>query len=194
MSKVLLIPGLDGSPEPHWQHWWASTDPDALMVDLSDLGNPVPAVWEIEVAGAILQHPGSILVGHSLGALLIARLLAHWPHLDVAGALLVAPADSSRSPRTKRFGAPSETPLGVPAIVAASRNDPWMSFGRASRLAQAWGADLVDLGFAGHVNADAGFGPWPQGRKLREALEARAVPAVDPWLAPFLERAAGAHP
>ncbi|MDZ4093976.1 MAG: alpha/beta hydrolase, partial [Paracoccaceae bacterium] len=99
MITTLIIPGLDGSDAPHWQHWWAATDPTALMIDLTDASNPVPDVWEIEVAGAILTHPGAILVGHSLGATLIARLLSKWPQLQVAGALLVAPAEPRRSPR-----------------------------------------------------------------------------------------------
>lgn len=92
MTKTLIVPGLDGSPAPHWQDWWAATDPKALMVDLPDPDRPVPAVWEIELASMILRHPDSILVGHSLGAVLIARLLATWPHLRVRAALLVAPA------------------------------------------------------------------------------------------------------
>lgn len=53
------------------------------MVNLSDPGRPDPTVWEIELASMILCHPNSILVGHSLGAVLIARLLATWPHLRV---------------------------------------------------------------------------------------------------------------
>lgn len=176
MTKVLLIPGLDGSPDPHWQHWWAATDPEALMIEPSQIQTPDPCLWEIEVAGAVLQHPGSILVGHSLGAALIARLLGNWPQLDVAGALLVAPPEPTRSHRTQKFGPLPEVPLGVPAIVAASRNDPWMAFPQAARLAQSWGAELVDLGYMGHVNVAAGLGPWPQGRALRERIEARLGP------------------
>jgi hypothetical protein len=38
-------------------------------------------------------------------------------------------------------------------------------------LADDWGAALVDLGDAGHVNADSGFGPWPEGLELRDALD-----------------------
>lgn len=175
MPKVLLIPGLDGSPAPHWQHWWAATDPNALMVDLTDPGSPAPMVWEIEVAGAILQHPGALLVGHSLGAVLIARLLATWPQLDVAGALLVAPADAAKSRRTASFAPLTETPLGVPAMLVASRNDPWMSFGQARHLSSAWNADLIDLGFAGHINVESGFGPWPGGLRLRDELLGQRV-------------------
>ncbi len=170
MTKTLIVPGLDGSPAPHWQHWWAATDPKALMVDLSDLSQPSPAVWEIELAATILHHPGCILVGHSLGAVLIARILTKWPQVNVRAALLVAPAETRGSDRIGQFGPIPERLLGVPARVVASRNDPWMSFGRAAHLAQAWGGDLVDLGNAGHINVASGFGPWARGKSLRDEL------------------------
>ncbi len=170
MTKTLIVPGLDGSPDPHWQHWWAATDPKALMVDLSDPGRPVPAVWEIELASMILLHPDSILVGHSLGAVLITRLLATWPDLRVRGALLVAPAETKGNDRIGQFGAIPELRLDIPTTVVASRNDPWMGFDRTAHLAKAWGSDFVDLGCAGHVNVASGFGPWPRGKALRDNL------------------------
>ena len=68
----------------------------------------------------------AVLVGHSLGAIAIAQLLAGLPQLRIGGALLVAPAEPSRSNRIQGFGRIPEIGLGVPAIVAASRNDPWM--------------------------------------------------------------------
>lgn len=159
MTKTLIVPGLDGSPAPHWQHWWAATDPMALMVDLSDPSRPVPAVWETELASIILHHPGCVLVGHSLGAVPIARLLTKWPQLKVDAALLVAPAETIGSDRIGQFGPIPEATLGIPATVVASRNDPWMHFARANTLAESWGAGLVDHGFAGHINVASGFGP-----------------------------------
>ncbi len=183
MIRTLIIPGLDGSPAPHWQHWWQATDPTALLVEQADWARPQPEAWEAEVAGAILAHPGAVLVGHSLGAVLIARLLTKWPQLNVSAALLVAPAEPDRSDRLARFAPIPERPLGVPAMVAASRNDPWMSFSRAAGLARAWQADLTDMGFAGHVNVASGFGPWPGGRALRDELLGRiasARPGVRP--------------
>ena len=170
MITTLLVPGLDGSPAPHWQHWWAAGDPRALMVELSEPSRPVAAVHEVELASMILQHPDCILVGHSLGAVLITRLLAQWPHLRVAGALLVAPAETEGADRISSFGALPELALDLPATVVASRNDPWMSFSRAAHLSRAWDADLVDLGFAGHINVASGYGPWEEGKQLRDAL------------------------
>lgn len=174
MSRTLIIPGLDGSPAPHWQHWWANTDPKARMVEQADWSKPQPEAWEAEIAGAILQHPDSILVGHSIGAIAITRLLANWPQLRIKGALLVAPAEPHHDPRIARFGPIIEQRLPVPVTLVASRNDPWMTFTRATHLAGKWGADLVDMGFAGHINVDSGFGPWQRGLALRDALETEA--------------------
>ncbi|WP_225028190.1 RBBP9/YdeN family alpha/beta hydrolase [Xinfangfangia pollutisoli] len=181
MTQTLIVPGLDGSPAPHWQHWWSVTEADAQMVDLSDPSRPVPAVWEYELAQAIVAAPDSILVGHSLGAVLIARLLTRYPDLPVRAALLVAPAETRGSDRIGQFGPIPERLLPVPSTVVASRNDPWMSLGRASQLASAWGARLVDLGEAGHINRASGFGPWPEGKVLRDALILRSARA--PFLA-----------
>ena len=94
------------------------------MADLSDADRPIPEVWEVELAGMILRHPDSILAGHSLGAVLIARLLATWPHLRVRAALLVAPAETDGSDRIGHFGPIPQMRLDVPTTVVASQNDP----------------------------------------------------------------------
>jgi predicted alpha/beta hydrolase family esterase len=178
MTKTLIVPGLDGSSEGHWQRWWAATDPHAILLDLADPVRPVPTVWEIGLAQAVLQHPDCILVGHSLGAVVIARLLATWPHLRVRAALLVAPAETNGSDRISHFGPIPERPLDVPTTLVASRNDPWMSFARANNLARSWGSELVDLGRAGHINAASGFGPWRRGRGMRDELALQTAPAA----------------
>lgn len=180
MTKTLILPGLDGSPAPHWQHWWASIDPDALLVEQHDWARPTPEAWEAEVAGAILMHPGCVLVGHSLGAILAARILTRWPQLQVSAALLVAPANPANSPRLSAFAPIPERPLGVPATVVASCNDPWMTFAHSTALAGVWQADLVDLGHAGHINVASGFGPWPAALTLRDRLAARTALPVMP--------------
>lgn len=174
MTKSLIVPGLDGSPAPHWQQWWAATDPNSLLVELPDPARPAPALWEVELAGMVLRHPDCILVGHSLGSVLIARVLATWPQLRVRAALLVAPAETEGSDRIGAFGPIPEPRLDVPTTVVASRNDPWMPFHRCRHLARAWGSQLIDLGLAGHINVSSGFGPWPGGKDLRDDLLTRS--------------------
>lgn len=185
---TLIIPGLDGSRDGHWQQWWLDNDPSARLLSLSELHHPVPAEWEQELLSAIMSHPGATLVGHSLGAVLVARVLTRWPNLDVKAALLVAPAEDPSHPRAKPFTPLPEMRLRVPSTVVASRNDPWMSFTRAKTLAGLWGSRFVDLGMAGHINIEAGFGPWPLGLALRDEVLERAS-SVHPWRA----RAAALH-
>ncbi|MDK8871342.1 alpha/beta hydrolase [Paracoccus sp. SSJ] len=175
MIRTLLLPGLDGSPAPHWQHWWAMSDPSSAIVEQASWSRPCPDQWLTEIAGALLLHPGAVLVGHSLGAIAAVKLLLQWPQLKVGGALLVAPAEPSRDPRTAVFGRIPEAPLPVPTIVVASRNDSWMDYERARELSARWRASFVDLGEAGHINVAAGFGPWPQGRLLRALLPDVAI-------------------
>lgn len=183
--KTLIVPGLDGSVAPHWQDWWARTDPDAMMVVMPDCARPVREVWEAALAAHILRYPGCFLVGHSLGATTIVRLLTHWPGLRVRGALLVAPVDprGDAAPRDaeriRGFGPLPRRRLDVPSLVVASRNDPWMPMQASVTLAAQWGSALHDLGQAGHVNTASGFGPWAGGKALRDQLvAATARPAV----------------
>ncbi|MET4130165.1 alpha/beta hydrolase [Roseovarius sp. MBR-6] len=170
MIRTLLLPGLDGSPAPHWQHWWERIDPTARIVEQKCWTRPRSDQWLTEIAGALLLHPGAVLVAHSLGAVAAVQLLARWPQLKVGGALLVAPAEPSHDARTAPFGKIPEVALHVPTIVAASRNDPWMAQPRARWLAKRWGAEFVDMGEAGHINVASGFGPWPEGRALRDLI------------------------
>jgi uncharacterized protein len=177
MTKTLTVHGLDGSAAPHWQHWWAASDSSAIMVDLPNPSQPDPTLWETELAGMALRHPGSILVGHSLGAVLIARVLARFSQLNIRAALLVAPADPERAARISQFGALPALRFGIPITLAASRNDPWMPAAHARAWAGQIGAEFLDMGFAGHINVASGFGPWPQGKALRDDLIARSIPA-----------------
>lgn len=170
MSKTLLVPGLDGSTGPHWQNWWARTDANAMFVDLPAPHRPVREAWEAALAVAILKNPGCVLVGHSLGSILIAGMLNRWPNLKVRGAILVAPADPRSSERLKSFGSIPQLPFDVPSVVVASRNDPWMTFDQSRDLAEQWGASLVDMGHAGHINVASGFGPWAGGKLIRDDL------------------------
>lgn len=175
MITTLLVPGLDGSTGGHWQQWWMENDGESAMVTFTDLGDPVPAAMDVELIAAILDNPGCVLIGHSLGAILIARVLAEWPQLDVAGAMLVAPADPLQHTRLYRFNPISQVALGVPATAVISQNDPVMDHAKAKALAKSWKAGVVDLGQAGHINLASGFGPWPLGLQLRDALLGRRV-------------------
>ena len=54
--------------------------------------------------------------------------------------------------------------------LLASRNHPFCSSERAQQFAAAWGSEFVDMGPAGHVNADSGLGDWPWGHAQLQSL------------------------
>lgn len=174
MVTTLLVPGLEGTGDGHWMQWWLDQDPTAKAVRFTDLGDPVPAAMAVELATAILDNPGAVLVGHSLGAILIPLVLADWPDLPVTGAVLVAPADPALHRRLHRFAPLDSRALPVPTLVALSDNDPVMSLDTGLALARAWGATVVGLGEAGHVDRASGHGPWPLGPAMRDDLLRRA--------------------
>jgi len=87
---ILIVPGLHGSEPGHWQSQWQAQLPDAERVEQADWGAPDLDIWLAALAAHVRRRPGAILVGHSLGATLIAHLSARHPELDVGGALLGA--------------------------------------------------------------------------------------------------------
>ena len=115
-----------------------------------------------------------VLAAHSLAC----TLVAHWasrPGARAAGALLVAPADVDSPAHTaaevRNFSPVPLIALPFPSIVVASTDDPFVTPARAAAFARAWGSRLVTVERAGHLNADAGFGLWPEGRRLLAELK-----------------------
>jgi predicted alpha/beta hydrolase family esterase len=60
--------------------------------------------------------------------------------------------------------------LAFPSVLVASRNDPFCEFERARLFAYAWGAQFMDYGDCGHINADSGLASWPEGHVLLQDL------------------------
>lgn len=168
MTTTLIVPGLNSSGSAHWQTWFESKIPDAIRVIQPDWKRADLPQWSGRVRRDISRHSGPILIAaHSFGALAAVQAAEDYRE-RIAGALLVAPADPNK------FGVEEALPagrLGFPATIVASANDPWLSLERALALAIRWGANLVDIGNAGHINADAGYGPWPVGLALLQQLE-----------------------
>jgi uncharacterized protein len=153
---VLIVPGLGGSGEQHWQTRLERSLPDAERVHQSDWDRPDLTLWVERLAQAVEVRPAPLLVAHSLGCPLVAHLAARRPDLPVAAALLVAPADVD-SPRhtpghTRGFAPIPRLPFSFRSIVVASTNDPFIALERARDLANAWGAEFVDVGPCGHIN------------------------------------------
>ena len=63
--------------------------------------------------------------------------------------------------------------LPFASILVGSQNDPYCRADRAQALARDWGAEFVDLGAAGHINAESQLGDWPAGHALLNRLLTR---------------------
>lgn len=173
--ETLILPGLNGSPEGHWQHYWTEDDPHAEMVEQEDWSQPRLVDWLHNLEARLAAgRPGVILVAHSLGCSLVAALSGRPSASHVGGALLVAPADpdalTDRHPTTSEFGRGHGTPLPFASVLVASRDDPFMTFAAAERQASTWGSAFFDLGNAGHVNIASGFGRWGDGLVLADGM------------------------
>jgi uncharacterized protein len=178
MVPILVVPGLGGSGDQHWQTHLQRTFPEATRVHQEDWDKPDLKKWLERLARAVETRPGAVLVAHSLGCPLVAHLAARQPDLPVAAALLVAPADvdsARHTPsQTRGFAPIPRLPLPFQSAVVASTNDPFIEFDRARDLAKAWGAEFIDIGPCGHINVASGFGPWPTGEGIVAAMTAWA--------------------
>lgn len=183
-ALCLIVPGLCCSGPDHWQTLWERARRDCRRVELENWDDPTRDGWVDRLDRAIAAADGPIvLVAHSLGC----QAVAWWAaaagtsaRSKVAGAILVAPPDVDQAgadPRLSRFAPIPADPLPFPAMVVASRDDPYAAFDRSRAMAERWGADLIDLGKAGHINAQSGLGAWTEGQRLLDTLIATVLPA-----------------
>ena len=171
--SVLMLPGYDSSGPGHWQTLWEQAHPEYRRVPQRSWTEPARDEWVAALDEAIVAaQQAVVLVGHSLGALTIVHH-ARGHERAVRGALLVAPPnvdDPAFPPMVKGFRPIPRNALPFPSIVVASDDDWYMDPDTARGLARAWGSRFVLLEKAGHINTDAGFGPWPEGERLLAEL------------------------
>ena len=178
MIDVLILPGLFGSGEGHWQQHWLEDQPDSRCVAQDDWDHPNLDSWLLRLEGALEEAGEAYLVAHSLGCLLAARLAGRSVARRVKGALLVAPCDLPATdilhPGHISFGGMPTAPLPFPSIVIGSMNDAYMAVDRLTLFGRLWKAETRNIGLAGHINIASGFGRWRTGYQLLDALKMRA--------------------
>ena len=173
--RLLVVPGLNDSGPAHWQTWLQQQyGRRAVRVEQDDWARADLTHWSQRIAATLAAHPPArwVAVAHSFGCLALLHHLAHrraaaQGSTGVQAAVLVAPAEPMK------FGVASALPrsrLAWPSVLLASETDPWMSFDSVCAWARVWGAPLISLGDAGHINTEAGFGPLPQAKTLVERM------------------------
>ena len=183
MAAYVIVPGIGGSDEGHWQTLWEQGwGRGAVRItpgswDRPDLHDWIRAIRQA-VAGISPRADAVIMVAHSLGCWAVAEWLRHaQPAAGLparVSALLVAPPD----PRGTLFPAQAAPafveltarPVPCRALVVASGNDPYCDAGTSRSLARGWNAQWHLAGNYGHINSDSAIGDWAQGRELLAAV------------------------
>ncbi|WP_374667862.1 RBBP9/YdeN family alpha/beta hydrolase [Ramlibacter sp.] len=172
--NVLVLPGWENSGPRHWQSLWEQRH-GYRRVEQHDWLKPLRGDWVARLEDMVLDcDEPAVLVAHSLGCILVAAWAAHSRHTHhVKAALLVAPGDVEQP--AIRDQIPTWSPIALQrlpfaSVLLASRNDPYCAFDRARGFAQAWGAQFMDYGDCGHINADSGLASWPEGHVLLQDL------------------------
>lgn len=166
-ADILIVPGYTNSGPAHWQTRWETKLSTARRVEQEEWSKPVREDWVARVAEAVNEATKPVvIVAHSLGVATVVQAVPLFRN-RVAGAFLVAVPDVAnpeiRPRHLMTFGPYPRDPLPFPSIVVASRNDPFSSYDVVEDIAAAWGSLFIDAGEAGHINSDAGYGPWPEG-------------------------------
>ena len=174
--NVLILPGWQNSGPDHWQSRWEKAH-GYTRVEQHDWMRPLRGDWSARLEEVLLSRDEpAVLVAHSLGCMLIAAWASHSRNTHrVKAALLVAPPDVEREDVRQMLPGWAPVPLRklpFPAVVFCSSDDPFCAPERAHRFAAAWGAELVEAGPRGHLNADSGLGDWPEAFEKLQRLQA----------------------
>lgn len=178
MTTTLIVPGLNGSDEGHWQRHWVDDDRESVLVAQDDWERPDVDRWAARLEDALEAHGEAYIVAHSLGCLLTAKLADRPSAHRIKGALLVAPCDLQPTERLHpgaiHFGPMPTRALPFPSITVGSLNDHYMELDRLTLYSRLWRTDLRNIGLAGHINIASGFGRWTGGYALFGALKDKA--------------------
>lgn len=180
MTAFVILPGIDGSDEVHWQsRWEQSWGERAVRMVPASWSEPELDDWVGAVQRAYDDARGRdadvVLVAHSLGCWAAAAWLAAGG--SATAALLVAPPDTQHPTfpsRAATFQTVPTQPLPCPSLVIASTDDAYCTADRSTAFAKAWTADCHLVDNAGHLNSTSNLATWPLGQHLLDDLLTRA--------------------
>ena len=179
-TAFLIVPGLANSGEQHWQSLWEKKYKNFYRVQQKQWDNPFSGDWiqTIEKHVQLLQDKQLFIVAHSLGCITVA----HWAQqtkLHVNGAFFVAPPDINLIQKydlAKGFTSVPHSKLPFASVLLASTNDNYSRIEVAEQYASYWNSTFINVGAKGHINADSGFGEWPEGfQMLNQFVEANQL-------------------
>ena len=173
--SFLILHGYEGSGAEHWQSWLADrlrrAGDTVAYPDFPSPFAPTLPAWRATLEAELRALPDEpVVVAHSLGCLLWLHHCAQ-PVLEggrAARVLLVAPPSITGAPRAIRgfFPVPLEREKVAGAAdetrLVCAPDDPYCPEDAASLFGDPLGLEVDVLAGAGHINVEAGYGPWPQ--------------------------------
>lgn len=166
----LILHGLEGSAPGHWQSWLAGRLERVAYPDLPGADRPRREPWLAALRAELDRAEHPVVVCHSLACV----LWLHHAATRVPGGpralrvLLVAPPCACsevpeiadffpvpRDPRALEAAATGETRL------VCSDDDPYCPEGGIRAYAERLACPVDLIAGGGHLNPDAGYGPWP---------------------------------
>ncbi|MFM2197141.1 MAG: hypothetical protein RLZZ505_573 [Verrucomicrobiota bacterium] len=171
--RFLILHGLNGSPEGHWQHWLAGQllqrGHEVCFPELPNPGEPHLDRWNSVLHRELCQELDTTLFAHSLGAYLWLRYASGGSAFRVRRALLVSPPGRQEVAANSRINAASHIGFNAAHIRSAadeillvgSASDPFCSAGFAKEYAIPLGINYLETpSHTGHLNIESGFGSW----------------------------------
>jgi uncharacterized protein len=171
-QNVLIVHGLGGSGPGHWQTWLSrrlrEQGVGVSYPDLPDPDEPRLVAWLGAVLAEVerLGPEGLVVACHSLGAVTWLHLAARGDRRLAERVLLVAPPSAGAGvPEIAEFvPAPLDAVAAARSadstrFVCARTGDPYRPEGPDLFEPLGMPIDVVEGG--GHLNTDAGYGPWP---------------------------------
>lgn len=172
--SFLILHGYLGSGPEHWQSWLAerlrAAGERVAYPDLPEPSTPSLFAWRNALAAELRKLHGEVtVVAHSLACILWLHHCGE-PVIGDARAervLLVAPPSRAGAPEPIHPFFPvtlEPAPVAAGSVhtrLVCSDDDPYCPEGAAALFGAPLEIPVDLLEAAGHINPDAGFGPWP---------------------------------
>jgi predicted alpha/beta hydrolase family esterase len=164
--SYLIVHGWQGNTAEHWQTWLAerlrAAGETVAYPELPDPDEPQLPAWLAALEAELDGLPGEpVVLCHSLGCLLWLHHAARGP--AEGRALLVAPPSAMAGipELASFFPAPAAPVLAPGSRLVCADDDPYNPPGAAAEYG-GLGIPVDAIAGGGHLNADAGYGPWPE--------------------------------
>jgi predicted alpha/beta hydrolase family esterase len=168
--SFLVLHGLDGSGVGHWQVWLMRrlrrAGHNVAFPELPEPSDPDPGAWQATIEVELGHERAPVVICHSLACLIWLRIAATSDRARAERVLLVAPPwredmePVARALTHDADAADVERAAGATLLVCSDA-DPYCPAGAVAMFAEPLAIESRVIAGAGHINPDAGYGPWP---------------------------------